>query len=471
MVKTPTKLYVETNGHTTTTTVHRDDITVISDQRATPVAGLGVALRVAVPVADFAALIGGLVVVGGAGWAGVAYALLAILTLALFGDYRDRIDPHLDRRLWWVLGHLAVPLVFIGLVLTGEAARSLVLSMPLAAGLLVGGRSLVYAVTRWARRRGYVSERTLIVGAGEVGLTIAHALFRFREYGLRPVGLLDDVDEHLVPNVLGSCHGFDRVLEEHHVSKVVVAFGTVPEERLVPILRGCAQHDAEVFVTPRFFELGVGHAAPGFEDVRGIPLVPVRQAAFRRSARATKRAFDVAASSVALLLLSPALLVIATLVRLSGRGPIFFRQQRVGEDGRVFDVFKFRTLRPNDDSDMTWSVKDDDRVTAVGRVLRRTSLDELPQFFNVLRGDMSIVGPRPERPYFFHQFAEEIRGYRDRQRLPSGVTGWAQVHGLRGDTSIVERSRFDNHYIENWSPWMDLVICARTLKTLLRDHD
>ena len=156
---------------------------------------------------------------------------------------------------------------------------------------------------------------------------------------------------------------------------------------------------------------------------------------------------------------------------LSGPGPLLYRQQRVGRDGLPLPVLKFRTLPPNSDGDVEWNVKNDSRIGPVGRFLRRTSVDEIPQLFNVLRGQMSIVGPRPERPHFFERFSDEISGYGDRQRVPVGITGWAQVHGLRGDTSISERARFDNYYIEHWSPWLDLVICARTFQTFFHDHD
>jgi lipopolysaccharide/colanic/teichoic acid biosynthesis glycosyltransferase len=154
-------------------------------------------------------------------------------------------------------------------------------------------------------------------------------------------------------------------------------------------------------------------------------------------------------------------------VRRSSPGPVFFRQSRIGKDERQFELLKFRTMRVNDDSDTTWSVADDARVTQIGRFLRRTYLDELPQLLNVLRGEMSLVGPRPERPHFAQRFAQEVPRYDDRHRVPGGITGWAQVHGLRGDTPIPDRARFDNHYIENWSLWRDVVILARTIASVL----
>jgi exopolysaccharide biosynthesis polyprenyl glycosylphosphotransferase len=180
-----------------------------------------------------------------------------------------------------------------------------------------------------------------------------------------------------------------------------------------------------------------------------------------------KRGLDVLVAGVGLLAAAPVLAVAAVAVHVSSPGPILFRQMRVGRGGRAFALLKFRSMRMNDDSDTAWSVADDDRVTPVGRFLRRTSLDELPQLLNILSGDMSLVGPRPERPHFVEQFVETIPGYRDRLRVPVGLTGWAQVHGLRGDTSIADRVRFDNAYIENWSLWLDIVILARTIREAL----
>ncbi|MBB1255997.1 sugar transferase, partial [Streptomyces alkaliterrae] len=188
------------------------------------------------------------------------------------------------------------------------------------------------------------------------------------------------------------------------------------------------------------------------------------------AAALAKRALDVAAASLALLLTAPVLLACALAVRLADGPGILFRQERVGQGGRSFTLLKFRTLRPADalESATLWSVADDQRMSPVGRWLRRTSLDELPQLWNVLRGDMSLVGPRPERPYFVRQFSQRYSGYAERHRMPAGITGLAQVHGLRGDTSIEERARFDNLYIDTWSLWQDVRILLRTAVSLAR---
>jgi exopolysaccharide biosynthesis polyprenyl glycosylphosphotransferase len=237
----------------------------------------------------------------------------------------------------------------------------------------------------------------------------------------------------------------------------------------VGILRTAVRHDVTVYIVPRFFDCGVVPDGPDTDDVRGIPLYRVRRAALRRSTWFLKRIIDVSAASLALAVLWPLFAVIAIAVRCSSPGPVLFRQRRVGKDGHEIDVLKFRTLLVNSDSDTQWSVSDDDRRTPVGRLLRRTSLDELPQLWGVLRGDMSLIGPRPERPFFVDRFSADVRGYGDRHRVRAGLTGWAQVNGLRGDdSSIAERARYDNNYIEHWSPWKDFVIALRTASELVR---
>jgi exopolysaccharide biosynthesis polyprenyl glycosylphosphotransferase len=238
---------------------------------------------------------------------------------------------------------------------------------------------------------------------------------------------------------------------------------------MIEVLRTCDRLRCEIFFVPRLFEL---HATgPGVDQVWGLPLVRWRRSAYRTVAWRLKRVLDVVVSAVALVALSPLMLACALAVRLEGGSGVLFRQERVGLDGRPFQLLKFRSLRPLDDDESRtkWNVAHDDRLGPVGRFLRRSSLDELPQLINILRGDMSLVGPRPERPYFVEQFARSLPRYTARHRVPAGLTGLAQIHGLRGDTSIEERARFDNGYIENWSLWVDVKILLRTIGALVRN--
>ena len=221
----------------------------------------------------------------------------------------------------------------------------------------------------------------------------------------------------------------------------------------------------EIYVVPRLFELGFDIRSR--DELWGIPLSRVPRALSLRSARVLKRSFDIVISLVSLVVLSPVMAVTAAAVRLSGPGPLIFRQYRVGLDGRPFTMMKFRTLLPNQDGDRTWSVAHDPRVSKLGGFLRRTGLDEMPQLFDVLRGDMSLVGPRPERAGFARIFTMSIAEYGARHRVRPGITGWAQVHGLRGDTSVADRARFDNYYLATWTLSGDIIILLRTARLCL----
>lgn len=326
------------------------------------------------------------------------------------------------------------------------------------------GRLLMFKLVHIARTRGYDQEDTLIVGAGPVGVEVARALEANPDFGLRPAGFVDRFDEYLPLPIVGTPEDLATVLEETGVRDVVIAFGSAAEHEIVEYVRDCTHLNVQFYAVPRFFELGAAVRHVGYE-VDGFALMPLRRP--NGYMWFAKRVFDVAASLLLLLLTAPVFAVCAAAVKLSSPGPVFFRQVRIGRAGRPFEILKFRSMRVNDDSATQWSVDDDDRVTKVGAFLRKTHLDELPQLVNVLRGDMAIVGPRPERPYFVEQFSSEIDSYTHRHRMPVGITGWAQVNGYWGDSSIEARVRLDNRYIENWTLWRDVVIGLRTIPTLL----
>ena len=330
--------------------------------------------------------------------------------------------------------------------------------------LVLIGRVISYRIWTHARSRGYDLEDTLIVGAGPTGVEIAEALADNPHAGLVPCGFVDRFEAEGVDlPLVGHPEDLPAIIAATGVRRVVIAFGGVPERELVDIVRRCRGLGAQFFAVPRLFELGVSAGELGHE-VDGLPLVNVASHD-ERELRA-KRVFDVVVSAALLVLTAPVMIACAIAVKLTSRGPVFFRQVRCGIGGVPFEILKFRTMKVNDDSATQWSVDDDDRVTSVGRIMRPSHLDELPQLFNVLRGDMSLVGPRPERPHFVEQFSSEVNGYDHRHRVPVGITGWAQVNGYWGDTSIERRVRLDNRYIENWSIWRDFVITIRTLPTL-----
>jgi len=301
-------------------------------------------------------------------------------------------------------------------------------------------------------------------------------------YGMRPVGFLDSDPRPSAPRdpaapfipVLGGIEDLNAALERTGARRVILAFSKDPDEAMVDKVRHCQQQGIEVALVPRLYE-AISERAE-LDHVGGMPLVSLRPLDPKGWQFMVKHTVDRTFAFLALLAFAPLMLAIAIAVRASSPGPILFRQRRVGRDGRVFDLLKFRTMREGSGEERfepyrgfaPGGVEGEDRRTRVGHWLRRTSLDELPQFINVLRGEMSLVGPRPERPEFVRRFSAEVARYEDRHRVKSGITGWAQVNGLRGQTSIADRVEWDNYYIQNWSLRLDLRILAFTVIEILR---
>ncbi len=284
--------------------------------------------------------------------------------------------------------------------------------------------------------------------------------------------------------VLGSAEDLDKVVERSGVRNLIVAFSSVADARISRLIQRCQELGIEVSVVPRMFD--TINDRVGYDSVGGLPLLSFSGVNPKGVQFALKHAIDRASAALLLLVLSPFLGLAALAVRLSSPGPVLFRQRRVGRDGTEFDLYKFRSMRLDPVpavaqpagvdiaalEDMLGvdtapgGVEGDDRRTLIGRLMRRSSFDELPQLFNVLRGDMSLIGPRPERPEFVELFGRDIVRYGDRHRVKSGITGWAQVHGLRGQTSLAERVEWDNYYIAHWSLALDIKIVLLTLVAL-----
>lgn len=430
----------------------------------------GASDRSAIVIADVAAIFAALLLTGGLDKATITYLLALPIWLAFLGSYRSRIAPTIQTDLLPLLGSLACPTFVLALLGTPSALR-LVEATPTLALFVVMGRLASYKLQGAVRARPGAGDRTVIVGAGILGCNVARALLDHPEYGLTPVGFVDGFpDDGTLPiPIIGNIDTFDEVVRQVAAKHVIVAFGANRESEIVSVLRASAAAHVEVHIVPRLFELGVTPSGPEADFVWGFPLQHARRAALRTPSWRTKRVVDSGISAFALLVLAPLMLGVALLVKLTSPGPILFRQLRVGQRGQVVKIYKFRSMIINGESDTRWGKRDDDRATSIGRLIRATSIDELPQIFNVLRGDMSLVGPRPERPHFADKFDQSVLRYNDRLRVPVGLTGWAQVHGLRGDTSIEERARFDNYYIEHWSLWFDVVILARTVTQVLRE--
>lgn len=328
-------------------------------------------------------------------------------------------------------------------------------------------RLAVFAFGRWCRRRFDRCDRTIVIGAGQVGADLAEVMLRHPEYGLRPVGFIDPEppgDRKLAAELLHD--DLEAAIERLGVGTVVIAFSHARDSPLVDAAVTAHRLGCSTLVVPRMFELH--QDGPDVERLRSYPLLRLGTAPTNRPTWWIKRFVERSVALLALIALAPVIAVCAVAVLLESGRPIIFRQVRVGMDDEEFVIFKLRSVRQTgvNDSDVRWSVEGDSRVGPVGRFLRRTSLDELPQLWNILRGDMCIVGPRPERPGFVRRFSAIHELYWARHRVPTGLTGLAQVHGLRGDTSIVDRSRYDNYYIANWSLWLDVKIVLLTVGEL-----
>jgi exopolysaccharide biosynthesis polyprenyl glycosylphosphotransferase len=364
------------------------------------------------------------------------------------------------------------------------ASNTLRLWLVSSALLAVVRMGSTYRLLR-ARRQGHVGSPTLIVGAGVVGQLAARRLLEHHEFGLRPIGFLDKepLEMHGRPlplPVLGGSWSLEEAVTTHGVTDIVIAFSNAPHDVLLGIVDECERLGVRPLIVPRLFERVPSRLRT--THVGGLPLLELLPTSPRSFQYAIKYVVDRVAALVLLVLLAPLLAAIALAVWLSLGRPILYGQRRVGIDGREFRMLKFRTMRPPaaDEAEAghiarlfegetaPGGVEGADRRTRLGSFLRRASLDELPQLFNVLKGEMSLVGPRPERPEFVEYFGGRVRRYDARHRVKSGITGWAQIHRLRGQTSITDRVEWDNYYIENFSLWLDLKILLRTVPEVLR---
>lgn len=335
---------------------------------------------------------------------------------------------------------------------------------------LIGYRIIVKKSLFRLRLKGFNKKYVLILGAGTTGRNFYHSLQSYPELGYEVFGFLDDYHyehapeyRHLKP-IVGKVDDLDQLLRQHPIDEVIIALPLDAHGKYANIIELCDNMGAKTLIIPDFFDLLPSR--PYFDNFAGIPLINVRDIPLDElSNRILKRTFDIAFSIAAIIITSPVLLFAFVGIKLTSDGPVIFKQERMGLNRRTFLMYKFRTMCLSDSvtSDTQWTVENDPRRTKFGAFLRRTSIDELPQFFNVLSGQMSVVGPRPERPYFVEQFKDEIPKYMVKHHIRPGITGWAQTNGLRGDTSIRDRIMHDLFYIENWSFLFDLRIIVKTI--------
>ncbi len=338
--------------------------------------------------------------------------------------------------------------------------------------IVVVARALQARFQRWLQMRGYGRTRVVVVGEGEPAATVLQRLRHNPRLGYDLIGLL--VKNGARPDdetsVLGAVDTLPDVIARHNVDEVIIALPEASDEDMLRIISMCDRSTISIKVYPDMFQIMAGQMSIG--ELGGLPLLNVRDVQLRGWRLTLKRLMDLAGSAIGLVLLSPFMLLVAVLIKLDSPGPVFFVQQRMGLDGKPFWLIKFRTMRQDAEQLATWTTKNDPRKTRLGTFLRRTNIDELPQLINVLIGEMSLVGPRPEQPRYVEEFRARIPRYMERHREKAGMAGWAQVNGLRGDTSIEERTKYDLWYIENWSIWLDIKIILKTIwRTLTREDE
>lgn len=403
-------------------------------------------------------------------------ALVSVVVLFLQGQFQPKMVPDFTSTMFRVMRTAAVSVVVVAAAMMSGTSWELSVRHILTAGLVVCGAMLIGTfVGSYLLRKlwlsGRMRTRAIIVGSGSLAREVAIEIEHQPTFGVDVVGFVADrwepsPIEQIAPH-LGGYDELPEIIDRTGSHRLIVSPLGGEEGALVHALRRVNVFTGvDVFVVPRFFELGMGADSLSPDRVRGFPLMRLSRSANPRLGRLAKRAFDAAAAFVALLVLSPLMLVTAVAVKVTSRGPVFYTQERITKGNRPFTLYKFRSMTQNDQSDVEWTA--DDRVTAVGRIIRPLAIDELPQFWNVLIGDMSLVGPRPMRPAFIARFATEIPDFRSRHRVRTGLTGLAQIVGLRGDTSVAERAKYDNLYIDQWTFTDDLQILVKTLWAIVR---
>lgn len=383
---------------------------------------------------------------------GVLTILVVQAVLAYINAYSQGSSPLF--RISFTLSHLFLAVYFIVVIL-----------------MISFLRHQIYFFMKRRYAKGINLKNVLIVGAGEMGRAVGQKLSQYKDMGFVVKGFLDDerregeyIDVDGGIKILGSLERLEPLLDEENISDVYVALELENYHKILETLKVVNRHVVNVRLVPDLFQLLTLKAR--IEDLDGFPVISVDEPPLRGIMLVIKRLFDIIASSALLAIFAPFLLIISPLIKLTSKGRVFYHQERMGLDGKKFVMHKFRTMVSEAESKTgpVMCSPSDPRVTKLGKFLRKFSLDEIPQLINVLKGEMSLVGPRPERPVFVKEFREKIPKYMLRHKVKSGITGWAQVHGLRQDTSIDKRLEYDFYYIQNWSFSLDLKILWMTIR-------
>ncbi|HXN40429.1 MAG TPA: undecaprenyl-phosphate glucose phosphotransferase [Myxococcaceae bacterium] len=403
----------------------------------------------------------------------VSLALVLIIFPVTFNQARlyatNRVRSHIEEVFEIFKAMITGTLIIVALtyfVRERYSRLTLAIFVMYAFVLVSGTRLLFRQALNELRRRGYNLRSIILIGAGDLGQRVIDTIDKHRELGFRITGILtrhaDKVGTTVrgIP-VIGHVSDVEAVLDARRVDQVLIALPIEDAPLVKGLMDQLAQRTVDVKIVPDLYQYIT--LCGGLEEFGGLPIISLQGGPLHGWNLVAKRLFDILVSLCALVLTGPLLLAIALLVKVTSRGPVLFHQERMGMDGRTFKMLKFRTMYTGAEaSGVQMASRDDPRRTFIGMLLRRTSLDELPQFFNVLRGEMSLVGPRPERPVFIEEFKRQVPKYHLRHKVKAGMTGWAQINGLRGQTSIQKRIEYDLYYIENWSLVLDLKILVRT---------
>ena len=400
-------------------------------------------------------------------WLGVVAAALTLVVFAVAGLYESfrAVRFHVEAGRVAVLELLVALIIMAAMFVLrlGETSRwSVVFFYGIATLLLLGKRVCIRLLLRRYRAMGYNQKRVLLVGHGESAEAYVKRVANDRNLGYQVLGYVADNRKWGKLPYCGTYGQLEEIFRREKPDEVVVALPTEEGRWMKKIINACEKDGTKLSVVPSYVKYMP--ANPQVDSVNGLPLINLRRIPLDNVGNAfIKRTADIVCALLLIVLTSPLMLIAAIGVKLSSPGPVIFKQERVGKDKKPFYMYKFRSMRVNSSQNTGWSKNEDNRKTWFGSLIRKCSVDELPQFFNVLKGDMSLIGPRPELPYFVEQFREEIPRYMVKHQVRPGITGWAQVNGFRGDTSISKRIEYDLYYIENWSPAFDLRILLMTV--------
>ena len=318
-----------------------------------------------------------------------------------------------------------------------------------------------------AIKRGFGIRNVIIVGTDETAKAIAFKIQKHVALGYKIIGYISDSSPHqnlwCRDKVLGEISEIPKIARDKNIDKIIFASSNVSNKDILDIILKCTELNVDFTIVPGVYEIVTSRV--NVDDIDGIPVIGLKESPLQGFNLLLKRAFDLTLSAVLLIILSPLLLALLIAIKLNSKGPVLYNQERVGQDNKILTMYKFRSMHMDAEerTGPVWAQEKDPRRTKVGAFMRKMSFDELPQLLNIIRGNMSLIGPRPERPFFVEQFKNDILGYMSRHRIKPGITGWAQVNGLRGNTSIAERTKYDLYYIENWSIAFDLKILVRTI--------